>query len=260
MCKAFIGSNMTSVDIASHSASSAFLANLFQEHNVTNVIFLVDNAKSRAAVPITVHLQNSLSVSRWDSIVHTESIDTLDNPKRNRNSVTSSPRTPLNSQNCHSLSPARSSPKAARNSRNYNSLSPTSMDARQKSIPIENFQTKIPDRRWDEGRSELLPLPTRLSSDKNIIRRFSDPLLRIPKRKAFLRPDFVRRHSCSETLLRLPQRKNFLVPDFVRELSILQRKAFVDSKPAAPKSRRTNSRPSTQRHRALNERTKSFEI
>lgn len=201
-----------------------------------NVNIFVDNAKSRAAVPRTVHVKAPRRVSRWDSVVRTESNDTAD---------ISSHRAPLDSRNCHSLSPTGSSPKAARNPGNCNTLSPPSIATMQKSVHTENSQTQIKDKRWDEGRSEMPPLPTR--PDKNLTRSSSEPILRIPQRKEFLRPDLARRRSFSEPLLRIPQRKDFIEPDFVRERSIPQRKAFVDSKPVAPRSRRTRIRPSTRR-------------
>jgi len=79
---------MSSVTVASHAAPS-FLANLLKEHSITDVNFVPDNAKAPATVPRSVYCQSPKSgreiksISRWDSIVRTESQETRENNRWN---------------------------------------------------------------------------------------------------------------------------------------------------------------------------------
>jgi hypothetical protein len=220
---------MSSVQIANHQASSAFLVNLFREQGITDFNLVPDNAKPRATVPRSVYLQSpksdKKSVSRWDSIPRAESLDALDSKKRTRRRASSLGGRQRRSEDSLSLSTSSMSCIARENSRQntlfekptsslkHNNSSGSSAlphilrdnllelvlvgDARFGSTPRETINDAA-------GTLGPLPPPTRQTSNDS----FTDPNppLRKPTRRRASERGMGSRSS-SESSLRMPQRR-----------------------------------------------------
>lgn len=269
------GSKMISVDVASHHASNSFLEDLFREHSITDVNFVFDNAKPRATVPRSVFLQSpkndrsKKSISRWESIVRTESLDALENSKRNRSRTNDS----RSSRNSHSLSPSSTvarreflgskDPLTKPSSRRWAAERSASFSAAegsdQKKLPClkrsksssattdlpcalreDFFELVSSDENFRTSHDRIahvvkifgpLPPPTRQISDDNI---FEGPLNtddRKPPRRVN-RPDLIQQRSSSDPSLRIPQRKAFIDSELVAPKRRARRRASIDNVPS----------------------------